>query len=276
MEVRSYEDSGFLGPSSVAWRVISHPAAAVGGMRALLIQTLHPLAMAGVAEFSNYQANPLKRLQRTSYYVAATTFGDKQTALHAADRVKKIHKKVKGIDPITKKRYSAEDPQTQLWVHCTEWHSFLSAYEAYAGKLTLRERDQYIAEGQVIAELLDLNPEITPGSIKELNSYFREVRHELLQTKISDQTIRFVLRPPLSREILLLWPTWSLLGRAGLALVPRDLRNLMPADQLKLLDLAAGLSTKSMLSALRLPGLNKTLQMAYGKDTLQLSSRGRG
>src|SRR4051812_8940819 len=122
------KDDGLLGPDAVAWRVVGHPGALIGGLRSLILQALHPLAMAGVDQHSDYTQRPLGRLQRTTYYVAATAYGDKETAARAVEQVRKRHNKVKGVDPVTGKRYSADDPDTQLWVHSTEWHSFLAAY----------------------------------------------------------------------------------------------------------------------------------------------------
>jgi uncharacterized protein (DUF2236 family) len=90
------EREGLLGPDSVAWRVQDHPAALIGGLRALIIQSLHPLAMAGVAQHSDYGRRPLERLRRTAYYLGVTTMGDTATALAAAERVKRVHKRVRG------------------------------------------------------------------------------------------------------------------------------------------------------------------------------------
>ena len=143
---------GLLGPDSVAWRVIGHPVSLVGGLRSLIIQSLHPLAMAGVAQHSDYRNRALDRLRGTAYYVAATTFGDLETAHAAAARVRRIHSQVRGIDPVTGRPYSADDPDTQLWVHSVEWHSFLAAYRAYAGRsLSPADEDRYISEGVCVA-----------------------------------------------------------------------------------------------------------------------------
>src|SRR3954454_13832663 len=94
-------DGGVLGADAVSRSVGGHPAALTGGLRALIIQSLHPLAMAGVAQHSDYRNRALDRLRRTAYYVSATTFGDLETAQGAARRVKSMHRKVKGIDPVT-------------------------------------------------------------------------------------------------------------------------------------------------------------------------------
>ena len=104
------KDDGLLGPDAVAWRVVGRPGALIGGLRSLIIQALHPLAMAGVDQHSDYTCRPLDRLQRTTYYVAATAYGDSETAAKAVEKVKRRHKTVKGVDPVTGKPYSADDP----------------------------------------------------------------------------------------------------------------------------------------------------------------------
>ena len=123
-----------------------------------------PRAMAGVAQYSDFRKNPLKRLRGTSAYVAALVFGDREAALAAVSRVKALHARVRGIDPVTKKEFSADDPETMLWVHCVEIHSFMAAYRAYAGHLTLAERDRYLAEQAIAAELIGVPSEIVPRS----------------------------------------------------------------------------------------------------------------
>src|SRR5436309_10540841 len=155
------QDLGLFGPDTVAWKVIGHPVALIGGMRALIIQSLHPLAMAGVAQHSDYRGRALGRLRRTAAYVTATTFGDTETAYAAAARVRAVHRRVRGIDPVTRRPYSADDPDTQLWVHCVEWHSFLAIYRAYGGRLSPEAQDRCHAEGaRVVASLV-----VQPGRV---------------------------------------------------------------------------------------------------------------
>src|SRR3954447_5204970 len=95
------KDDGLFGPGSVTWQLHAHPVMIVGGLRALMIQALHPLAMAGVAQHSDFRDAPLRRLHGTARYVEAVTSGDRATAADAADRVKRIHQRVKGIDTVT-------------------------------------------------------------------------------------------------------------------------------------------------------------------------------
>ena len=100
----------------------------VGGLRALLLQSLHPLAMAGVAEHSDYRGDPWGRLQRTSTFLAVTTFGTATDAQRAVDRVRGIHRRVHGVAP-DGKPYRADDPHLLEWVHIAEVDSFLKAYQ---------------------------------------------------------------------------------------------------------------------------------------------------
>src|SRR5437763_2391703 len=115
-QLLAVKDHGLFGPESVTWRVVGHQSSIVGGLRSLIIQSLHPLAMAGVAEFSDYRSRPLRRLQRTSRYVATTTFGTTEQAHEAAALVRRVHKRVRGVDPVTGREFSADDPHTQVWV----------------------------------------------------------------------------------------------------------------------------------------------------------------
>src|SRR3954453_16879647 len=145
MPARERRDHGLFGPGSATWRVHSSPAVAlVGGLRSLIVQSFHPLAMAGVAQHSDYRAKPLKRLQRTAEYVAVVTFGDTEQAEQIAARVRRVHAHVKGIDPVTGKPYSADDPEIALYVYAGEVHSFLAAHRVYAGhRLSAGEEDLY-------------------------------------------------------------------------------------------------------------------------------------
>src|SRR3954454_23950727 len=121
------QDDGLFGPGSVTWQVHAHPVMIVGGLRALMIQALHPLAMAGVAQYSDFRSDPLRRLHGTARYVEAVTFGDTEAAAEAAARVQRLHRRGKGTDRVTRQPFSAGDPETMVWVHCVEIHSFLAA-----------------------------------------------------------------------------------------------------------------------------------------------------
>src|SRR5947209_4151777 len=171
---------GMFDPESVTWRVHADPAMLIGGMRALLVQALHPLAMAGVEQHSDYRADPWGRLQRTVEYVMTTTYGTVEEAETAGRVVQAIHKRVNGTDPVTGKTYSAEDPELLVWVHAVEVHSFLSAYRRYGGaRCTDEDADRYLAEQVRTATLVGVDPMLVPASVSELREYFRRVHDEL-------------------------------------------------------------------------------------------------
>jgi uncharacterized protein (DUF2236 family) len=269
-------DDGILGPESVAWRVIGHPVSIVGGLRSLIIQSLHPLAMAGVAQHSDYRRRPLDRLKRTSHYVAATTFGDRATAEAAAARVKRVHKRVRGVDAVTGSPYSAEDPDTQLWVHCVEWHSFLAAYRAYAtSRLTAEEEDRYIAEGAPIAALLDVPEERVPRTVAEIRAYFADVRPQLCISDSTRDAIGFVLNPPLTRELLPLQVPLRITAAAAVAIVPQDLRRLAGISQPRVVDGLLRATVPAAAAALRLPLLRDAPSLVLGPESHELGRQAR-
>ena len=263
-EVR--EDHGLFGPESLAWRVIGHPVAVVAGVRALIIQTLHPLAMAGVAQHSDYRNRSLDRLQRTAAYVTATTFGDTATAHAAAARVKAVHRRVRGIDPVTGRPYSADDPDTQLWVHCVEWHSFLAIYRAYGGRLSPEEQDRYLAEGARVAALLDVPPERVPTSVAETREYFESVRPQLCISAAARDAIDFVVRPPLTRELLPLQVPLRIAARAAIATIPRHLRALAGLEGPRPLDAMTVAAVRPAAAALTLPLLRDAPALVLGPE----------
>lgn len=246
-------DTGYLGPAAVAWPVISHPGALIGGLRALLIQSLHPLAMAGVAQHSDYRHRALNRLQRTAAYVGATAFGDTETADEAAARVRRMHQRVRGTDPITGREYSADDPETQIWVHSVEWHSFLAAHRVFGPALTPDEEDAYLAEGVVIAALVGAREDDVPASVAQMREYFAAVRPQLCVSSAARDSISFVASPPVTRELLPYQLPLRVFSSAALALVPRDLRRLAGIDRPAAMDVAALAMARPWLEMMRTP-----------------------
>jgi uncharacterized protein (DUF2236 family) len=263
-------DGGLLGPTAVSWAVASQPGALIGGLRALILQALHPHAMAGVAQHSDYRTRGLNRLQRTAYYVAAGVFGDTETAQKAGRMVQNMHKKVVGIDPITGDPYSANDPETQVWVHAVEWHSFLAAYRVFGPGLTAEEEDRYFAEGVKVAALVGTPPELVPASVQEMRDYFASVRPRLCVSDASRDAINFVLNPPLTREYIAIQAPLRVYANAAVALVPRDLRRLAGIDRPRAVDAAALTIARPWLSALRVPLVRKYAANVVGPKVGEL------
>lgn len=186
-------DPGLFGPGSVTWRVHADPSMLVGGLSALMLQTLHPLAMAGVEEHSNYRDDPLGRLGRTGSFVTGTTFGSTETAERLIKLVKGMHRKVRGTAP-DGRPYSADDPALLTWVHVTEVSSFLRAHQRFTPFPVRGEQaDRYLHEISTIAERL--GAEHVPRSRVALRAYFRDVRPELVAGEQALGTMEFLLRP---------------------------------------------------------------------------------
>jgi uncharacterized protein (DUF2236 family) len=216
---------GMFDPESVTWRVHADPSMLIGGMRALLVQALHPLAMAGVEQHSDYRADPWGRLQRTVEYVMTTTYGTEAEARQAGRVVQAIHKRVRGTDPVTGKTYSAEDPDLLVWVHAVEVHSFLMAYRRYgSGPCTDADADRYVAEQVDTATLVGLDPALVPASVVDLRDYFRSVDDELRPSPYSRDAAKVVRNPPLPLPLAFLKPVAWIPGAAAAGLMPRRLR----------------------------------------------------
>ena len=250
-------DRGLFGPDSVTWRIHGHPTMIIGGLRALIIQSLHPLAMAGVFQHSDFREKPLHRLRRTAQYVATTTFGDTETARAAGDRVRRIHAHIKGTDPVTGRAYSAEDPETLLWVHCVEWHSFLTAYRAYGGRVSAEDQDRYFAESARAAALLGVDEAAVPATREAMGDYFAQMLPSLCVSVAAKEAIDFVVAPPLTRDLLPFAPALRVTSAAAVGLVPRHLRKLAGIERPRAVDAGTyatvGTAVRVLGTALKVP-----------------------
>jgi uncharacterized protein (DUF2236 family) len=188
----------------------------VGGLRALLLQSLHPLAMAGVAEHSDYRGDPWGRLQRTSNFLAVTTFGPAVDAQRAVDRVRGIHQRVHGIAP-DGRPYRASDPHLLEWVHVAEVDSFLLAHSLYGSKpLDQSGRDSYVADTARVATALGV-PD-PPQSENELRERIEAFRPELSSTPAAREAARYLLlTPPLP---IAARAPYGLLAATSVAMLP--------------------------------------------------------
>ena len=167
----------------------------VGGIRALLLQSLHPLAMAAVAAHSGYRGDPWGRLQRTSYFLAVTTFGRTSDALATIERVKAIHQKVTGTAP-DGRPYAASDPHLLTWVHIAEADSFLRAHRQYGAQpLDQAGRDGYVADMARIAVALGVpDPPCTEAELADRISQYRAELRGTPQARAAARVL--LLNPP--------------------------------------------------------------------------------
>ncbi|MGH3917350.1 MAG: oxygenase MpaB family protein [Pseudonocardiaceae bacterium] len=249
------EDLGYFGPDSVTWRVLADPAAGVGGISALFLQALHPRAMAGVSEHSDFRTNFWPRLQRTAQYVTTVCFGTRAEVDAAAARVRAAHQHVRGVDPVTGGRYAASDPDLLRWVHATEMSSFLDATRRGGLRLTDSEADRFLTEQVRAAELVGLAD--PPADRAALAAYFQQVRPELLVSPVARRAVLRLALPPLSWRTELTTPArpfWSTVAGVAVALLPRWARRLYGLPGLPTTDLAATMVLRGLrTAALQLP-----------------------
>ena len=184
-------DAGLFGPDSVVWRVHGDlPGMFAGGIAALLLQSLHPLAIAGVDQHSDFRRDPVGRLNRTAGFVSVTSYGSTEAAEAALARVRRIHEYVTGTAP-DGRPYAAGDPELLRWVHVAETVCFLTGHQRYGrAPLTRGECDDYFREVAVIAERLGATG--VPGSVAEVRGYLRAVRPDLVGSEAASQAVGFL------------------------------------------------------------------------------------
>ena len=216
------EDPGLFGPGSITWRVHADPAMFIGGLRALLIQTFHPLTMAGVADHSEYRRDPLGRFQRTVHYVGITTYGTTAEAEAAIRAVRRVHGRVVGNAP-DGRRYAANDPHLLDWVHLTEVESFLGSYQRYSTRpLDADDADRYVVEMALLGQLI--GAEHPPTSVAEMQAAMARFRPELHIGRQARDAVRFLLVPPLP---LVARPAYGIVAGAAVSLLPSWARRML-------------------------------------------------
>ena len=222
-------DDGFFGPASVTWRLHADLTGPVSGLRSLLLQALHPLAMAGVDQHSEWRDDPGGRFASTAAYVVTTTYGDRAAARAAAMRVRKIHERVTGTDPVTGRKYAAGDPALLIWVHAALVDSGLAAADRYGLTLSDADKDKYVAEMTAAAELVGVPPASfadggAPASVAELSAYFEAVRPSLASSKSTADVATYLLdMPDVEPELA---DVSEVIGCAAVASLPRWARDM--------------------------------------------------
>ncbi|MDM3888475.1 oxygenase MpaB family protein [Pseudomonas sp. BCRC 81390] len=210
-------DPGLFGPHSISWRVHGDfPSMLVGGISALMLQLLHPLALAGVWDHSNFREDLLGRLRRTSQFISGTTFGATRDAEWLIEKVRTIHLQVTGTAP-DGRSYAASDPDLLTWVHVAEVSSFLNAHLRYCNpQLAPAAQDAYYAEIALIAERLGARN--VPRSRQQVENYLQHMRPQLRCDARSRQVLEILLDAPAPSRLA--QPVGKLMLHAGLDLLP--------------------------------------------------------
>lgn len=221
----------------------------VGGIRGLLLQMLHPHALQGVLDHSNFRSDMHGRLRRTARFIAVTTFGHRDDAQAAIDRVNRIHAAVGGTLP-DGSPYSASDPRVLAWVHVAEATSFLAAYLRHVRPdMPGAEQDEYYRQFAVIALALGADP--VPTNRAEAEAIFRELRGDLAASPAAREVADLVLgqRPKGAPPAV-----QTLLGAEAVALLPPFARSMLGLERPGLAAIPARAATW---------GMGKTLRWAF-------------
>jgi uncharacterized protein (DUF2236 family) len=214
-------DDGWFGPSSTIWSVHADAATLVGGIRALLVQAMHPTVLAGFDQHSAYREDPESRLQRTATFVTVTTFGTTAQAEAACERVRLVHRAVRGRTP-DGQEYDADDPDLLGWVHLALADSLASAVADYGH--TSFDLDAYLGDMAVVGD--HLGAANVPRSAVQLAAAYEHYRPQLRADLATAEAHAFLLDPPLPPRIR---RPYRVIAAAAAASLPPDLRPLLAA-----------------------------------------------
>jgi uncharacterized protein (DUF2236 family) len=225
-EIAEGDDAGFFGPGSASWAVHGGLATLVAGIRALLMQTLHPGAMAGVHDWSRYQEDPLGRLSGTIRWLVGVTFGSTEYARRESGRVAKFHDRVAGTyvdgngDEVP---YAAGDPELLAWVHLAFTEAFLGAHQVWGGPIP-GGADGYVDEWATAGELVGApNPPHSEAELRAQLDAFR-TNGTLRRDARVDEAVRFIRNPPLGDGLS---RAYRILFAGAVASIPREYRRLL-------------------------------------------------
>ena len=218
------DDEGFFGPDSASWAVHGGIATLVAGIRALLMQTLHPGAMAGVHDWSRYREDPLGRLSGTIQWLVTVTFADTEQARLESSRVGKYHDRVAGTYTDAQgmtRQYAAGDQELLAWVHAVFTDAFLGCHELWGPPIP-GGADQYVREWATAGELVGV--EQPPRSRAELRAQIKGFLPVLKSDERVAEAVKFIRNPPLRRSMM---PAYRVLFAGAVASLPREHRELL-------------------------------------------------
>ncbi|MHA7263123.1 oxygenase MpaB family protein [Arthrobacter sp. TMN-37] len=197
LDLEQGDDVGYFVPGSAVWAVHGSMTPLVAGVRALLLQALHPGAMAGVHAHSSFREDPLGRLANTIRWIFTVTYGSERTAQDASSFVQRLHQRVRGtyVDSRgTTREYSAADPALVRWVHLAFTDAFLAAHKAYGPPIP-GGSDQYVAEWARAGELMGVDS--PPRSEAELAAQLAAFDPDLTDSDQVQETLVHLRHPPL-------------------------------------------------------------------------------
>lgn len=212
------DSAGYFADDSIVATLHSDPALIVGGIRALMEQALHPVAMAGVAKYSDFRDDAWGRLRRTGEYVALVTYGPRAEVDRAAERVRMIHQRL-GLD----------NQEELLWVHTSMVDSFIDIAKRSGMRISDRDVDDYLEQMVLFAELVGIDPVSVPSSYAMLQRYMEEIQSKLAVTEEAKRTAVFLTFPPMPPIVRFGTPApalWASLATLAAASLPRWARDM--------------------------------------------------
>jgi uncharacterized protein (DUF2236 family) len=241
------DEFGLFGPDSVSWRLHAEPIMWLAGFRALLVQTLHPRALAGVLQNSRFREDPWGRLFRTARFYGEAVYGSTEHAEHAARRVRRIHARMSAVDPATGETFRIDEPELLCWIYVTATESFCHT-GMRAGALDPADVDRYFTEQLTIADLMGLDVDTVPANAAEVEAYYEHVRPQLAATADAWATVRYLSVPSLPYGLG--WtpvrPLWVGVCAYAMSLLPSWARRLYGLPGLPTTDLTATLAARTL------------------------------
>lgn len=242
------EDHGLFGPGSVTWRVMGEPVLAVGGVRALLLQALHPRTMWGTAQNSDLMDPNAawSRLGRTIDFVRIRTWRPVDEVDRVGRRVRKLHSKMQGVDKRTGEVFPVDDPENLLWVHMGEVDSYLNIARRAGVPLSREDCDRFVDEQRRAAEVVGLNADDVPASVAEMDDYYKAMRPQLFACREAQVGLRRVFNPSVPMPFTPLKVAAPGLAVFVVSTLPRWARRMYGLPGLPTSDLAATIGLKAL------------------------------
>jgi uncharacterized protein (DUF2236 family) len=236
------------------WRVHAEPVLWLAGYRALLLESLHPRALAGVLQNSRFREDPWGRLFRTARFWGQVVYGTTEQAEDAGSRVRRIHARLSGVDPATGETFRIDEPELLRWIHVTAAESFCHTAQRAGLGLTPSEVDGYYREQLQVAKLVGLDAATVPASAADVAAYYEEIRPRLVATPDAKTTARYLSVPTFPYKLG--WtpvrPLWIGVSAYAFSLLPAWARRLYGLPGLAATDLTATLTARGLRTAIRL------------------------
>jgi uncharacterized protein (DUF2236 family) len=243
---------GLFGPDSVTWRLHAEPVIWLAGYRALMLEALHPVALAGVLQNSRFRQDPWGRLWRTARFWGEVVYGTTEQAQAAGRRVRAIHARLTATHPSTGERFRIDEPELLGWIHVTAAESFCHT-GLRAGAITADEVDRYYTEQLIVAEMVGLDPATVPATAAEVEAYYADMRPRLRATQDARDTVRYLSLPtfPWGLGWTPVRPLWVGVTAYAMSLLPAWARRLYGLPGLPATDLTATLTARTLRVTLR-------------------------